>query len=74
MQKRQNCCLALQIAEKRKELKGTGGKKKSYSHLNAEFQIIAGSNKKAFLSDQYKQIEENNRMERLRLSSRKSGI
>ena len=52
---------ALQIAEKRRELKGKGGKER-YKHLNAEFQRIARSDKKAFLSDQCKQIEENNGM------------
>ena len=52
---------ALQIAEKRREAKGKGEKKR-YTHLNAEFQRIARRNKKAFLSDQCKEIEENNRM------------
>ena len=52
---------ALQIAEKRKEAKGEGEKKR-YTHLNAEFQGIARRDKKAFLSDQCKKIEENNRM------------
>ena len=52
---------ALQIAEKRREVKGKGEKEK-YTHLNAEFQSIARRDKKAFLSDQYKEIEENNRM------------
>ena len=52
---------ALQIAEKRRESKGKGEKER-YIHLNAEFQRIAGRNKKAFLSDQCKEIEENNRM------------
>ena len=51
---------ALQIAEKRKEVKGKGEKKR-YAHLNAEAQIIAKRNKKDFLSDQCKEIEENNR-------------
>ena len=50
---------ALQIAEKRKKLKV---KEKRYIHLNAEFQRIARRYKKAFLSDQCKEIEENNRM------------
>ena len=49
----------LQIAEKR-EAKGKGEKER-YKHLNAEFQRIARKDKKAFLSDQYKEIEENNR-------------
>ena len=52
---------ALQIAEKRREAKGKGEKKR-YTHLNAKFQRIAGRDKKAFLSDQCKEIEENNRM------------
>ena len=51
---------ALQIAEKR-EAKGKGEKER-YTHLNAEFQRIARRDKKAFLSDQCKEIEENNRM------------
>ena len=56
---------ALQIAEKRKEAKGKG-KKERYIHLNAEFQRIARGDKKAFLSCQYKEIEENNRMGKAR--------
>ena len=52
---------ALQIAEKRREVKSKGEKER-YSHLNAEFQRIARRDKKAFLSDQCKEIEENNRM------------
>ena len=52
---------ALQIAEKRKDEKGKG-KKERYTHLNAEFQRIARRDKKAFLSDQCNEIEENNRM------------
>ena len=52
---------ALQIAEKRREVKGKGEKER-YTHLNAVFQRRARSEKKAFLSDQYKEIEENNRM------------
>ena len=52
---------ALQIAVKRKEVKSKGEKER-YKHLNAEFQRIAGRDKKAFLSDQCKEIEENNRM------------
>ena len=52
---------ALQIAEKRREAKGKGGNER-YTHLNAEFQRIARSDKKAFLTDQCKEIEENNRM------------
>ena len=56
---------ALQIAEKRREAKGTGEKER-YTHLNAEFQRIARRDKKAFLSDQYKEIEENYRMGKTR--------
>ena len=52
---------ALQIAEKRREAKGKGEKER-YSHLNVEFQRIARRDQKAFLSDQCKEIEENNRM------------
>ena len=52
---------ALQKAMKRREVKGKGEKER-YIHLNAEFQKIARSDKKAFLSGQYKEIEENNRM------------
>ena len=51
----------LQIAEKRRETKGKGEKER-YTHLNAEFQRIARKDKIAFLSDQYKEIMENNRM------------
>ena len=56
---------ALQIAVKRREAKGKGGKER-YTHLNAEFQRIARRDKKAFLSDQCKEIEENNRMVKTR--------
>ena len=52
---------ALQIAEKRREVKSKGEKER-YSHLNAEVQRIARRDKKAFLGDQCKEIEENNRM------------
>ena len=52
---------ALQIAEKGREAKGKGEKER-YTHLNAEFQRITKRDKKAFLSDQCKEIEENNRM------------
>ena len=61
---------ALQIAVKRREAK-TKGEKERYKHLNAEFQRIARSDEKAFLSDQCKEIEENNRMGKTRFSSRK---
>ena len=56
---------ALQIGEKRREVKGKGEKER-YRHLNAEFQKIARRDKKAFLSDQCKEIEENNRMGKTR--------
>ena len=56
---------SLQIAEKRREVKGKGEKER-YTHLNAEFQRIARRDKKAFLSDQGKEIEENNRMRKTR--------
>ena len=55
----------LQIAEKRRESKGKGEKER-YTHLHAEFQRIARRDKKAFLSDQCKEIEENNRMGKTR--------
>ena len=50
----------LKNSEKRKDAKGKGGKER-YTHLNAEFQRIARRDKKAFLGDQCKEIEENNR-------------
>ena len=56
---------ALQIAVKRKEAKSKGEKER-YKHLNAEFQRIARRYKKAFLSDQCKEMEENNRMGKTR--------
>ena len=52
---------ALQIAVNRREVKGKGEKER-YTHLNTEFQRIARRDKKAFLSDQCKEIKENNRM------------
>ena len=55
----------LQIAEKRREAKGKGGKER-YTHLNVEFKRIARRDKKAFLSDQCKEIEESNRMGKTR--------
>ena len=64
---------ALQIAVKRREAKSKGEKER-YTPLNAEFQRIARRDKKAFLSDQCKEIEENNRWERLKISSRKLEI
>ena len=60
---------ALQIAEKRREVKGKGGKER-YTHLNAEFQRIARRDKKAFLSDQCKEIGKRTEWERLEISSR----
>ena len=59
----------LQIAEKRREVKGKGESK--YIHLNEEFQRITRRDKKAFLSDQCKKIEENNRMRKSRELSKK---
>ena len=63
---------ALQIAVRR-EAKSKAEKER-YTHLNGEFQRIARREKKAFLSDQCKEIEENNRWGRLEISSRKSEI
>ena len=72
--KKQNGCLGIhvanipwimEIAVKRREVKSKGEKER-YSHLNAEFQRIARRDKKAFLSDQCKEIEENNRMGKVR--------
>ena len=56
---------ALQIAVKRRDVKSKGEKER-YTHLNTEFQRRARRDKKAFLSDQYKEIEENNRMGKTR--------
>ena len=56
---------ALQIAVKRREVK-SNGEKERYTHLNADFQRIARRDKKAFLSDQCKEIQENNRMGKTR--------
>ena len=63
---------ALQTAEKRREAKGKGEKER-YTHLNAEFQRITSRDKKTFLSDQYKEIEENNRMGKIRVLFKKIG-
>ena len=63
---------ALQIAEKRREAKGKGEKKR-YIHLNAKFQRIARRDKKAFLSVQCKEIEKNNRMGKTRDLLKKIG-
>ena len=62
----------LQIAEKRTDVKDKGEKER-YTHLNAEFQRIAHRDKKAFLSDQCKEIEENNRMRKTRDLFKKIG-
>ena len=64
---------ALKISEKRREAKGKGEKKR-YTYLNAEFQRIAKRDKKAFLSDQCKETEENNTMGNTRDLSRKLEI
>ena len=64
---------ALQIAVKRRKVKSKGEKER-HTHLNAEFQRIARRDKKAFLSNQCKEIEENNRMAKLDSSSRKLEI
>ena len=63
---------ALQIAVKRREAKSQGEKER-YKHLNAEFQRIARRDKKAFLSDQCKEMEESNRMEKTRDLLKKIG-
>ena len=64
---------ALQIAEKRIDAKGKGGKER-YIHLNAEFQRRARGDEKAFLCNQCKEVEDNTEWERLEISSRKSEI
>ena len=64
---------ALQIAVKRREAKSKGEKER-YKHLNAEFQRIARRDKKAFFSDQCKEIQETTEWERLEISSRKLEI
>ena len=64
---------ALQIAVKRREVKSKGEKEK-YKHLNAAFQRLARRDKKAFLSNQCKYIEENSRMGKTEISSRKLEI
>ena len=63
---------ALQITEERREVKGKGERER-YKHLNAEFQRIARRDKKAFLSDQCKEIEENNRKGKTRILFKKIG-
>ena len=73
MQKRKMAVsVGLTIAEKRREMKSKGEKER-YTHLNAEFQRIARRDKKAFLSDQCKEIEENNRMGKTRDLLKKIG-
>ena len=62
----------LQIAEKRREVKGKGEKER-YTHLNAEFQRIAMRDKKTFLSDQCKEIKENNRIGKTCLENPRDG-
>ena len=67
---------ALQLAMKRREAKSKGGKER-YTHLNAEFQKTARREKKAFLSDQCKEIEENNSLDVYHLSiwqSKRAGL
>ena len=64
---------ALQIAEKKREVKGKG-KKERYTHLNAEFQRIARRDKKAFLSYQCREIEETIEWERVEISLRRLEI
>ena len=66
MQKRQNGCLRKPYKQLRKEEKLKAKKKRRYADLNAEFQRIARRDKKVFLSDQCKEIEENNRMGKTR--------
>ena len=63
---------ALQIAEKRREEKGKGEKKR-YTHFNTKFQRVARRDKKAFLSEQCKEIEKTTEWERLEISSRNQG-
>ena len=63
---------ALQIAEERREVKGKGEKER-YTQLNAEFQRIARKDKKVFLNEQCKEIEENNRMGKTRDLFKKIG-
>ena len=64
---------ALQIAVKIREVKGKGEKER-YKHLNSEFQRIARRDKKAFFSDQYREIKKTTKWERLEISSRKLQI
>ena len=64
---------AIQIAEERKEAKGKGERER-YSQLNAEFEKIARRDKKIFLNEQSKEIEENNRMEKARDVFKTAGL
>ena len=73
MRKRQNGCLRRPYKQLSKEAKGKGEKER-YTHLNAEFQRIPQRDEKAFLSYQCKEIEENNRTERLEICSSKLEI
>ena len=61
---------ALQIAEERREVKSKGERER-YTQVNAEFQRLVRRNKKAFLSEQFKKVEENNRTGKPEISSRK---
>ena len=63
----------LQIAEKRREAKGKGEKER-YTHLNAEFQRVTRRDKKAFFNDHCKAIEENNKMGKIKICSKKLEI
>ena len=72
MEKQNGFLRSLTNAEKRREAKGKEEKER-YTHLNAEFQRIASIDKKTFLSDQYKEIEENNRMGKTRVLFKKIG-
>ena len=71
MAKRQNDCLRRAYKQLRKEKQKAKGEKERYTHLNAEFQRIARRQKKAFLSDQCKEIQEKKKWERLASSSGK---
>ena len=64
--KNQNGCLRRSYKQLRKEEKQKAKEKKRYTHVNAEFQRIARKDKKAFLNDQCKEMEENNRMGKTR--------
>ena len=72
MQKGKNGYLRRPYKELRKKRNESKGEKERYTHLNAHFPIIARRDKKAFLSDQCKEIEENNRMEKTRDLFKKS--